>query len=87
MHWKNSAKWYELLKDDSESETEYDDIDYMRERFEDMNIADPFAYEKKDDKQKMSLKGISIRERMKLKTNNLRSFSNQLNLLNQMLEN
>ncbi|CAF0736431.1 unnamed protein product [Brachionus calyciflorus] len=80
MLWKNSAKWYELLKDDSESESEFDDIDYMRERFEELNFSN-------NKNNKMANKGIPIRERVKLKTTNLRQFANQLNTLKQMLEN
>ncbi|RNA11417.1 IQ calmodulin-binding motif-containing [Brachionus plicatilis] len=84
MHWKSKANWYELLEDESESDEEFDGTRLIDEKLEQINPLDPFhinnPYENK------SGKGILKREKLKLKTNNIKHLTNNFPYLQKILD-
>lgn len=83
MLWKNKANWYELV-DESESDDEFDENNLINENLEQINPLDPFylnnPYENKPGQ------GISKKEKLKLKTNNIKHLTNNFPYLQKILD-
>lgn len=83
MCWKSKAKWFELLDEESESDDELDE-NIINEKFGQINPFDPFHMNSSNENRYS--KGILKKEKLKLRTNNVKHLSNNFPYLQKILD-